>query len=114
MSAIALRVEPSRTTGALKDRMGHGAKKQTLEQRDVSVPRGIDEDGDQPIVVTCRDRHSPATGEMLPRAAHQLARIGFLESKHVRDLAIAVIERLTQNERGALRRLKLLQQRQRP
>ena len=54
--------------------------------------------------------HLSPSGEVLPRAGHELTSVGFFESKNVRDLAVWVVERFPKHVRGSFRRRELFQQ----
>jgi hypothetical protein len=45
---------------------------------------------------------SRTIGHMLSGPAHELPRIGFLDSKDVRDVAVRVVERFSKDVRGSL------------
>src|SRR5215471_11468436 len=74
-----------------------GRRKEIFETRDVAILSGCDE-GLEETLVLGRTRGRPSVArDVLPRARHDLPRVGLRKPKDVRDVAVRVVERLTKD-----------------
>src|SRR5262245_53508437 len=100
---------PSRSVNEFAGVRDSVRRKESFETDDVAVLRRCDERfKESPQLSRTRGRH-PITREMLPRAGHDLPRVGLCKSKDVCDVAVRVVERLPEDVSGAFSRCEPLQ-----
>ena len=83
-----------------------------LEAADVAVLGRGNERVEKTSLLGRIRRHPAAIRDVLASASHHLPRVGGLKPKDVPDLTVWIVERLSKDVGGTLRRRQLLQQQQ--